>query len=533
MTPLEFTRRVLPVQPVTPLPPKPLLLAPRPRWVSPVKAWIECDRARRDLLEATWTVGELGHLLTPSQLECNDKMEAWARGKKREGRYFVLDSSRRWGKSALLLKRALELAIQNPGWRIVYWAPEYKMVTKIIQPLMALLCTDCPPGLHGKKQGPDWKQGDTTYYFKNGSRIELVGLDKRPDAARGTGIDYGFGDEVAFFEKLEYLVTSIVMPQMLGRPHARLECASTPPVSPSHYWTQEMVPRAVADGAYDTRTIEQADQYDTDEIVEFVKQAGGKDSSTCQREYYCNHITDDSLAIIPEFRRVEHAVVRRIEAPPKFRNCFVAMDPGWKDNTAVLFGYWDFDQKICVVEDEICAPRLTSETVAAQIMLIEKELWNGVPKKTASGALRGRQPYARTTDHDARLQADLANTYGLSFTFTAKDNLQQQVDAVRVAFSRGQIVIHPRCQKLIAQLRNGVWKNSRSRLQFEWTGGDFGHYDAIHALIYLWRIMQEKARLNPYPIEVYRVNSQDHNPNLGQRPEGSKWGLHNRQLRYR
>ena len=530
---LEFKQRVLSTVMPDTIAPTRLQLEFRPKWTSPVIPYGDCSYTRKKELELAWLEGELGHLLTPSQLECNEKMDAWSCSPKRKGRVYVLDSSRRWGKSALLLKRAFEKAIRNRGWRIVYFAPEYKMVQKIILPLAALLAQDCPPGLHGKKNGPDYVKGETTFYFKNGSKIELVGLDVNPDAARGTGIDYGFGDEVAFFANLEYLLQSIVMPQMLGRPHARLECASTPPVSPSHYWTQEMVPAAIADDAHDLRTIEQADQYDTDEIVEFVAAAGGPDHIICQREYYCRHVTDESLAIIPEFRRVEPHVVREVHAIPKWRNCFVSMDPGWADSTAVLFGYWHFDEQICVVEDEICAPQLNSETIAAEIHRIEEKLWGRVPLKGRSGRIE-RQPYLRVTDIDHRLMQDLQTTHKIHFSPTAKDHLEQQVDAVRVAFARGQIVIHPRCRKLILHLRNGVWKQTKNKTKrvFDWEGGDFGHYDCIAALIYLWRAMDARRKVNPYPVQAYYVNDKDHNPDLGERAPGfSRWALRGNRFR--
>jgi terminase large subunit-like protein len=528
--PLVFPARVLAPELPSEQRPPPLQLEFRQAWRSPVITWADCDKGRRALLEAAWSVGELGHLLTPSQQACDAKMTAWSRSSSRRGRVYVLDSSRRWGKSALLLKRALEKAIQNKGHRLVYFAPEYKMVNRIILPLMGLLTQDCPPGLHGKKQGPDWVKTDGTFYFKNGSRIELVGLDVNPDGARGTGIDGGYGDEVAFFDKLEYLLTSVVMPQMLGRPHARLECASTPPVSPAHYWTQEMVPAAVADGAHDTRTIEQADQYDTAEIIEFVANAGGKDSIACQREYYCRHVTDESLAIIPEFQKIEGQCVRALEVTPKWRNCFVSMDPGWHDATGVLFGYWDFDNSWLVIEDEICAPQMTSEVIGLEIMRIEEKLWRGVPLKR-NGKVE-KQPYYRVTDVDRRLTEDLQTMHGLAFTKVKKDSLEQQVNAVRVAFSRGQIVIHPRCKKLIHQLRNGVFQASRTRLRFDWKRDELGHFDCVAALLYLWRTAHDHRHKSPYPVEAYYVNGKDHNPKLGDKPPGfSRWTIRGRHFR--
>src|ERR1043165_6591398 len=94
-------------------------MAWRPAWRPNRPAWPECDRERREMLYEAWGSGFLDHLLTPSQLQANNKMEAWNKRvtknqalreddprKKVMGRTYVLDSSRRWGKSALLLKRA-------------------------------------------------------------------------------------------------------------------------------------------------------------------------------------------------------------------------------------------------------------------------------------------------------------------------------------------------------------------------------------------------------------------------------------------
>jgi hypothetical protein len=108
----------------------------------------------------------------------------------------------------------------------------------------------------------------------------------------------------------------------------------------------------------------------------------------------------------------------------------------------------------------------------------------------------------------------------LQFTKTKKDTLEQHVNAVRVAFARGQIVIHPRCKKLIKQLRNGVFQNSRTRLRFDWKRDELGHFDCVAALLYLWRAVNENRHKNPYPVEAYYVSDKDHNPSLGERPPG-------------
>jgi hypothetical protein len=515
-------------------------MAYRPKWVPSNIPWGECDRERRMMLNAAWSAGVLGHLLTPSQLRTDAKMDAWSDAvgdnqklsdldlrKKLMGRVYVLDSARRWGKSRLLLKRALAKGIRNKGWRMIYFGPIKKELLKIVHPLMAELVRDCPPGLLGKHQGPDWVEKEEAYVFKTGSRLEIIGLDKNPDGARGTGLDAAFGDEVAFFDKLEYLINSIIMPQVMGRQHARLECASTPPVSPSHHWSQNMVPHAVADGAHDKRTIEEADQYDTSEIEEIIRQVGGdmgRKHTAVRRELFCEHVTDETLAVIPEFNYVKSEVVREITAPT-WRDCYASMDPGWKDHTAVLFGYWHFEEQACVIEDEICAPRLNSGDLAAEVKRKEAFLWDGVKRRSSQGGHPKPQPFLRVTDHDPRLQQDLAMAHGLVFIPTLKDNLEQQVNAVRVAFANKKIIIHPRCTKLVLHLQNAVWKNRDAHI-FAREGGNLGHFDTLAALVYLWRVMQQHKNRNPAPIEarIYAQRENTHQHPTGKpAPHASRW----------
>lgn len=518
-------------------------MAYRPKWVPWSTPWGECDRQRRELLDAAWRIGELGHLLTPSQLRTDAKMNAWSdqvadnqllphgHAKKREmGRVYVLDSARRWGKSRLLLKRALEKGATHRSRRMIYFGPIKKELLKIVHPLMANLVQDCPPGLLGKHQGPDWIERDEAYVFKTGTRLEIIGLDKNPDGARGTGIDDGFGDEVAFFDDLEYLLNSIIMPQVLGRPHARLELASTPPRSPDHFWTRELVERALKEGAHDTRTIEEADQYEVDEIEEMIRQLGGalgRKHTAVQREFFCQHVTDETLAIIPEFRHVKDEVVKTVEAP-YWRYCVTSMDPGWRDHTAVLFGYWNFELQCGVIEDEVCAPRLNSAEIATEVKRKEEFLWpvKSVPRKAANnGAAHKSQPYMRVTDHDPRLQQDLARTHGLVFLPTLKDNLEQQVNALRIGVGEKRLFIHPRCVKTIQHLKNATWKNRDAKI-FAREGGDLGHYDTLAALVYLWRAFQQIKHLNPAPFEARLYDQHKHEHGLAKQSAPatvSKW----------
>ena len=508
-------------------------MAPREKWVSQVKPWAACSPERKVELLHCWTVGELEHLLTPGQCEANAAIERWSASPLRRGLIYILDISRRWGKSVLLCKRALEKAIRNPGWRIVYCAPEYKMVNKILVPLMGMLLLSCPPGLHGTEdgQGPKWVSKENAYVFNNGARIELIGLDVNPDGARGQFIDYAFIDEGGFFDKLEYVINSVVMPMMMGRAHARLECASTPPVSPAHFWSSELVKQAKDDNAHDTRTIEDAAQYSSEEIEMFIRLAGGRRHTTCRREYFAEHVTDENMAIIPEFRDVADEIVMAMETLPHWRDCYESMDPGWNDHTAVLFAYVDFEQALLVIEDEISAPRLTSDDIAAAIKLKEEALWGKSMCRGANNRPRP-QPYQRWSDRDPEKIDDLRRDHGIVFypTQKKKDALEADINALRNAIAAKRIRIHPRCKRLIADLKNGVWKNAARKIFAH--SSDLSHFDTIAALVYLWRNVD--LRRNPAPPEerFVRSNRDETSGYLSQAAQRkSRW--HRRGFRYR
>jgi hypothetical protein len=459
----------------------------REKWVSQVPPWTDATGAQRQLLDATWRLGELAFLLTPSQLDSHSKIRAWEQ--RGQGRVFALDISRRWGKSVLCVVLAMEDAIKYPRFRIVYCAPTYEQVRKIVVPLFALLTLSCPPPLR-----PEWLKSEGVFQFPNGSRIELIGLDQRPDGARGTGVDKVVLDESAFYDNLEYLLVSILYPQMLGRDHARIIAASTPPVTPAHYWSEVVVPKAVSADAHDRKTLDDADQYSDEEIEFFYSEMpGGRRGTAARREYGAEHLPDATLAIIPEFAEMEKEIVRDVYPPPVWRDCYVSLDPGYHDLSAVLFGYWHFEANQLIVEDEIAAPRLNSRELANLIKARERVLWSQSRRRGHEYSTLP-QPYLRISDNNPRLLADLAADHQLQFIATQKDNLVQQVDQVRVAVQQGRIIIHPRCKKLCSHLRHGVWKKVGALFGRE---DGFGHFDTIAALVYLWRNVQK--RRNPMP----------------------------------
>jgi len=483
-------------------------------WSSPVVPWEYCDEERREALREAWSEGEISHQLTPSQYSTYEKLRTWEeRPYTERGRQFVLDCSRRWGKSMLLLLWLVENCLRSANRRYLYIGPERKQIEDLILPLMAAILSECPPELlpryHGTRR---------VYEFPNGSRIELYGLDKNPNASRGGQIDGAVLDECGFFKRLKYLLKSVLRPQMLGRVWACLVLASTPPDTPAHPWSEEVVPEAIVRGAYDVKTIEDADQYPLEEIESFIADAGGRDDPDCQREYFAKHVADASRIVVPEYAAVAKEIVREVPRPAWF-DAYTVMDPGWHDLLATLFGYWHFEDAVLVVEDELCEVKMASSRLATQLKAKENALWSGVQRLGSKGELKS-QPYRRYTDREPRLVADLRTDHSLRFSVAKKDTPEQAVNQLRNAIEAKRILIHPRCVKLQAHLRAAIWKNELHKA-FTWQGGLFGHFDLVAALIYMWRNVNRSR--NPAPRTTLILTADQHHAAPREEREGSRW----------
>ena len=417
-----------------------------------------------------WKYGHLDWKLKEHQQRMYDVYQ------KTNHRKVVWHCSRRVGKSYTLLCIANETAIRKPKAQIRYAAPTQKNVKEIILPVMREILDDCPVEVK-----PVWKVQDGHYEYPNGSILSIAGTDGgNADKLRGSACDLGIVDEAGFVDDLGYLVRSILMPQFITT-DGRMILSSSSPKTPAHDFTGFMAEAEIA-GAYVKIPIYEDSRPEViARIPEWMHESGGKESTDWKREYECELVTDQELAIIPEFNDAKaQMVVRAVERPVHY-DAYVGMDVGFNDLTGVLFGYWDFLAASLVVEDEVVLNRMTTETLAKAIASKEAALWQA-------------PPFLRVSDTDLIVINDLSRIHGLHFSATRKDDKEAAINAVRMLVSQDKIVIHPRCKNLIAHLKYGVW--NKHKTQFERSAG-FGHYDLVDALIYLVRSVRREK--NPWP----------------------------------
>lgn len=392
---------------------------------------------------------------------------------------FVINSSRRLGKSYMLALIALEQALQKPGSQIKFAAPNQKMAKKIIHPLLKQIMENCPKALK-----PRFRVHEGMYEFPNGSEIHVAGTEMgQIDNLRGQACDLALIDEAGFVSDLEYVVESVLMPQTLTRPNARMILASTPPISPDHDFVQVYMKQAMEEGSYARFTIYDNPLLSEEQIETYKKNSGGEDSTTWRREYLAEIVTETDNAILPEATNDEmwDEILGEPEKPPFF-NPITVIDLGYVDYTGILFGYYDFRRAKIVIQDEILVNRSTSADIIKLVREKERELWGDIKITN------------RVVDGNAMQIADMNETHKFTCRTPQKSDLEANVNRVRMDLNERRFVISPKCVSLQSQMKYAIWDSNRSKFSRSANGG---HWDLVAALMYLCKHIDRTT--NPYP----------------------------------
>ena len=431
---------------------------------------------QQELKELAWQMGCLTYLLFPYQRTLYQNL--WDAVKNPDCLKYTLNCSRRWGKTTVLCLIALEFCLQKKDTMVRFAAGSRTDLKKIIQPIMQMLIADAP-----EKYKPSFHQMDGMYKFYNGSQIHLGGVNNdRGDTLRGTTSHLNIVDEAGFIDELNYILSDILLPQTLTTKGTTL-LASTPPKTPAHDF-YNIALECEAAGNYKKYTIHDNPTIDQHTLETYMKESGGKDSSTWKREYLAEFVVDENSVIIPEWKDQYVQDIKQDELY-KFYHKYVGMDLGVKDFTAAVFGYYDFKKATLYIEDELTlnGPTLTTLVLKDEIIKKETQLWNNLPV------------YLRISDSNNKLLLqDLNNLHKIYFRATNKDSLEAMLNAVRLRVDAGKIVINPRCKQLIGCLKYAVWDSSQKALA---RSSVYGHFDHLMALVYLVRNLDKMT--NPIP----------------------------------
>lgn len=439
-----------------------------------------------------WEQGRLKYLLKPVQKKVYDALHNCS------DLVYVLNCTRRGGKTFGLAVYAIEVALKNTNFQIHFGAPFQNALRDFLLPIFRQILEDCPADLR-----PVWKQLESKWIFKNGSYIKLCGANNGQfDNLRGNKSDLFILDEAAQVDKLQDVVNSVALPQLLSskNPNKRLILASTPPTTPDHSF-KKYAEEAIAANAYTHYTIFDCD-YAPEELIPFIQKAGGTESTTWKREYLAQFVVDGALQIVPEWD------VKYVQELPKddffqFYTIIEGLDIGYRDYTAFLLGYYDFNNARLVIEYEYALKEndFTTEVLATNIKDLEVEY-----QKTNSTRIR------RISDNNnLNLLADLMKIHKIPFapvskntgSGTDKKGKEWMVSQTRKFINDGKLFVHPRCTKLIASLEFGIWKEGHSEFA---RSEKLGHYDFIDALVYIIAgLIPAVQNINPVP-PLYKVD---------------------------
>lgn len=420
-----------------------------------------------------WERNDLSHKLHEGQRVIDQAYKSVT------AKLFVAICARRFGKTYWVAAICIMVARSIKNGRVKVASAFLKDVEEFIVPAFKLIMEDMPQNM-----APKWHESKKKFIFDNGSEIQLVGLDRNPNAGRGNYCDLYVFEEAAFIKNLKYLYSSVVVPMTMYREGARVLMITTPPQTPDHDIVDFCI-KAKSEAAYVELDIYK-NPMATPEMIEEYKKECLTDTDWL-REYLCQFVTDKTKAILPEMLGYNYS---RGPVPIEYEllHKYVSMDLGVRDLNVTLFGYYDFPRGKLVIEREqvMSGPSMTTPILHKAIETIEKDLWNG------------KEPYKRVADNNnPLLLLDLGSIHNMFFHSTSKDELHAMVNNLRVWIANRRIEIDPSCKTLIDSLKFGIWNENRTEFA---RSKSLGHYDALAALMYMVRNIDEST--NPIPVKV-------------------------------
>lgn len=436
---------------------------------------------RKQAIEALWRKGILHWKLHSGQKDMHDLI------KDSPHPIIIIGCSRQLGKSYCMTLIAIEHCLQSPNIIVKFIAPKAKDIRRIIAPIIRDITADCPEDLK-----PKFNSRENIYVFPNGSEIQLAGTDNgHAESIRGNKAHLCIIDEAGFCDELDYVVKSILLPTMT-RTGGKLIMASTPSKSPDHPF-MSFFDQAEAEGRLIKKTIYDNPHLSEEEINRIADALGGKNSVDFRREYLVERIISEDDAVVPEFsgssgKELQEKIIKEWVKPPYY-DYYVSMDIGGKDLTAVLFAYYDFLQaKLVIVDEYVASGQVLTDEIARNIKEIEARNFSNKFGEVLP-------PLLRVADNNnIILLNDLSVKHGINFIPTLKDNADAALNNMRMLLRSEKIIIDPKCKVLISHLNGAIWNKARNSFA---RSADKGHYDMVHALVYLCRNVNFNR--NPYP----------------------------------
>jgi hypothetical protein len=404
--------------------------------------------------------------------------------------------------SALL---CVERCLAQAGAEVHFGTDTKNHARQILEGKLFETFKDMPPFI-------SWRKRDNYYYFRNErwargveSILTLQGLDHRDGGQlRGGSADLFIIDEAREIRNLEYVVKSVITPMFKGRPNPQLVMCTTPPDSMDHDFCKYV------DRARDTEPVSIIEirastnpDWTEDDTKLMMQHYTGPNDIGWRRELECEMIPDTSRVIIPEWEIVaDDVVINVIEQRPSHYSAYVVVDMGWKDHSAAIFAYYDFNQDKIVIVDELFVRYTPTEDIASM-------LWSKIQENFP--------PYIRENlrcmgDGNALNLADLNKALSkiceVRISEVDKYDRDAAINNLRSGIQVGKLLFQSNCDKTIYQCKNGTWNKKRSDFD---RSEKMGHCDLLACLRYLYKQIRWGENVAPASTEAWREGI-FHNP---------------------
>lgn len=382
---------------------------------------------------------------------------------------------RRGAKSTTCLIIGIEECLRAPNTSCAVLCTTKEQARDVCNESLTAILADCPKDIAPRKI-----RNDFTYVFDhNGSKIQILSADKlNNNSGRGRKFRFIHVMEAGHIANLGGILKSVLSPTLrdvTGRTTGTMVLESTPPIEEEHAF-EKLFQEAEIDG----RSFYLPLSANKDASPAFVKacqqDCGGENTPEYQREYELKFETGKNKTAIPEFTLEKQKEVVKDVPRPHNADRYASLDPGGEHPTGELWGFYDFEKDLLVIEDEWLGDNVTTDVIASKTK--EKEEFLGWQRST--GKL-----YRIADNNNIILLRDLHQQHGLLFRATAKDDKDAQVNRVRVMFRDNKLLIHPRCELLIKTLR--IAKRSKIKKKSFLEMEDIGHADLLDTLIYMAR----------------------------------------------
>lgn len=411
---------------------------------------------------------------------------------------------RRFGKSHMSALLCVERCLSQPGIEVHFGTDTKNHARQIIEGKLFETFKDMPSFISHRTR-------DNCYWFRNEhwprgaeSMLVLEGLDfNLGGQVRGGSADLFVIDEVREIRNLEYVMKHVITPMFKGRKNPTLLMCSTPPDSMDHPFCR-YVDRATATEPSSLITIKASTNPDwTEEDTKLMMgEYSGPDDMGWRRELECEMIPDTSRVIIPEWDYVSDEIIINPLQRPAHYTAYVTLDMGWKDHSAALFAYYDFNRDKIVVIDELFVKYTPTEDFA-------ELLWEKIQKNFP--------PYIRENlrvmgDGNALNLADLNRALSkiceVRVSEVDKYDRDAAINNMRSGIQAKKILFQSNCDDTIYQCKNGTWNKKRSDFD---RSEKMGHCDLLACLRYLYKQMRWGENVQPNTYEAWQQGV-FHNP---------------------